>query len=162
MTIETDICTAVVEVMKDNPTYLTMLGTSADVHVERADEVDATIVRGGLGRCLVRPSEQGASVIRSTEDTALVTYRVDIVFDVFGGCGQRLLTRSAVQRAMISLFGDEGADLMAELGAQTDRLGYSGRTEIESIVAEPTDDPRKPRIVATLAVSVWHAIPETV
>lgn len=162
MSMESDIVAAIVTLMRADSDFLTMLGESTALHVEGADDTDATIVRGGLGRCLVRPAAGGNLVVRSLGANARVAYPVELVFEAIGTGGRRMMTRSGLRTAVVSLFGDNGDALLAQVGSQIDRNGLSGSVTIESVAEEAAPDARSARVIASLTVDIWQNVPETV
>lgn len=156
--METDLLDAIVAHMRANASLLPMLGTSAALHVESGDVADQQIVRGGIGKCLVHSAEDAQPVARSLGSSVQAVYRFALEFEANGAGGNTLVTRANIRRAVVALFGDNGDALLAELGAQADRLGMSGTAAIEGVDVSSSGDLRNPRIVAMIAVTIWQNV----
>ena len=113
--------------------------------------------RGAAGTCLVRPLEEepvGPSFGASGRSSFVFELDFGLV-DVLDASN----ARTSVQQALRKAFGDNGAQLYANLTDNgSNALGGSLLVSRPLITIQETDDPDRPQILARLEIGAWPKV----
>lgn len=160
MSVESSLCNAVAQAIIAAESDWPFLGKSLAVHAQVADGADATIVRGGQGRCLVRLSSAVGNIDAGYENSARETVLIDLEIEVSGAGGTSATRRNDIIAAVKKTFAPPGDTVMGLVHDIDDNglaPGMAGAVVGIDMNFDSSGDVRNPRATVTIQFSVWTA-----
>lgn len=158
MSVESALCDAVAQAILADESSWGFLGKSLALHAQVADNADATIVRGGQGRCLVRLSPSAGSVDSGFVGSARETVLVELEIEANAVGGLSATRRGEIVAAVKKTFNPPGSGVMALAHAMQDTglaAGRAGAILGIEMNFEAGGDVRNPKAIATIQFGVW-------
>lgn len=140
--------------------FLPALGehTTQGIKVEYARQGNQAFVKGTNGSCAVYAGEPEAAG-KGFGTSRVTPFNLTLTFDLIE-TKNIAKVKSWTQQGVLSIFGDNGAAFLAELGdVGGNRLGGSGLVEIVSMGELPGRGPSNIVLEVVVRVSCWHRIP---
>lgn len=160
MSAEATLCSAVAQAILADESSWGFLGKSLSLHAQVADNVDAAIVRGGQGRCLVRLSPSPGSVDAGFDGSARETVLVELEVEANAVGGLSAVRRGEIAAAVRKTFGPPGTGVLALAHAMQNTglaAGRAGAIVGVDMNFEAGGDARNPKAIVTIQFGVWTA-----